>query len=403
MAMSRRELMAVGLTGFAMAYMNASQDRLLAAVTGAAQKYWVYTGGYNARGGRGICLFDFDAQTGVMEDRGVVAETPQPSFLAVDRQITRLFAVNEVSQFAGQRSGSVSSFRIDRATGKLAAVNVQPSGGQGPCHLCVDAGGVNVLVANYGSGSVASLPVEKDGTLKPPSSVIQHAGKGPNAQRQSGPHAHGVYFDPSGKFVLAPDLGLDKIMIYPFDPAAGKLAAENAPFGEVVPGSGPRHLAFSKDGRFVYVLSEMKSTVTVFEWTPGARPSMQSAQTVSLLPANFKGNSTAAEIFLRPDGKFLYGSNRGHDSIVTFTVDQQIGQLTKGPDLPWDGGENNPTGGKTPRSFAIDPTGRWLLAANQDSDSLVLFKIDARTGAISPADKTFKVPSPTCVLFVPKA
>ena len=249
-----------------------------------------------------------------------------------------------------------------------------------------------VVVANYGGGTVACLPIDSaSGKLSPPTAIVQHHGTGPNAQRQDRPHAHSINVDPSGKFALACDLGTDHVYVYKIDPAAGALTANDPPAATVAPGSGPRHLVFSADGKFAYVSNEMGQTVTAFAWD-SRRGALSEVQTVSTLPAEFNGINTVAEVALAPGGKFLYASNRGHDSIAGFSVDPSSGKLT-----PLG---HTPSGGKVPRHFAIDPSAKFLLAANQNSDSLVLFKFDGDTGALTPTGETAQVPSPTCVRFV---
>jgi 6-phosphogluconolactonase len=270
-------------------------------------------------------------------------------------------------------------------------LNQQDSGGSGPCHISADATGKCLLVANYGSGSVAELPIHADGRLGEATTVRRHAGSGANPQRQAGPHAHFILPSPDNRFTLDCDLGLDKIFINHLDANAGKLTAGEPPFAVAAPGSGPRHLVFSPDGRFVYVINEMGGTITVFSYAT-ANAAMTEVQTISTLPKDFSGKNTAAEIAVHPNGKFLYASNRGHDSIAVFAVNQQTGQLTFV--------EHQPTLGHTPRHFAIDPTGRWLLAENQTSSSVVVFAIDRDTGKLKPTGQTVELGSPVCAVFV---
>jgi 6-phosphogluconolactonase len=285
----------------------------------------------------------------------------------------------------------VSAFALDAATGRLTSLSQQPSGGGGPCHVAVDATGKCLLVANYGSGSVAALPIHADGSLGEAVTVLQHTGSGVNPKRQAGPHAHFILPSPDNRFTLDCDLGLDRIFINRLDANAGKLTARETPFAGVAPGSGPRHLVFSTDGGFVYVINEMGGTITVFSYAP-ANAVMTEIQTVSTLPRGFSSDNTSAEIALHPSGKFLYASNRGHDSIAVFAVNQQTGRLTFV--------EHQTTQGRVPRHFAIDPTGRWLLAENQASDSVVVFAIDPETGKLKPTGQTVPIGSPVCAVFV---
>ncbi|MDB5304663.1 MAG: 6-phosphogluconolactonase, partial [Phycisphaerales bacterium] len=274
----------------------------------------------------------------------------------------------------------------------LLALNQQPPGGKGPCHVTVDDSGKNVLVANYGSGAVALLPAGDDGKLAPPASVHQHEGAVADAKRQGGPHAHCIEIDPTGRFALSCDLGLDKVFVYKLDADKHQLVPNDPPFGVLSPRSGPRHLAFHPGGRFVYVINEISLTVTAFSWD-AQRGALAELQTISTLPKDAApGDGSTAEIAVHPSGKFLYGSNRGDDSLAVFTIDEQTGRLTAAG--------HTPTGGKTPRGFGIDPTGAFLIAGNQGSDSLVVFRIDPKTGALMPTGNTATVGAPVCVKFV---
>lgn len=360
-----------------------------------ASEHFVYLGTYTGAKSKGIYVSRFDSATGKLSEPELAAETQSPSFLAVNPAGKFLYAVGEVNDIQGKRGGAVSAFAIDGKTGKLTALNQQASGGTGPCHVSVDTSGKCVLVANYGSGSIASLPVKTDGSLGEAVSVIQHAGSGVNPSRQAGPHAHFIVPSPDNRFALTCDLGLDKILIYPLDAAAAKLTTNTPPFTSVAAGAGPRHLAFSTDGKFVYVINEMKLAITVFTYA-AATAAMTEVQTFSTLPADYvaTGKDSCAEIAVHPNGKFVYGSNRGHDSIAVFATEAKTGKLTLA--------QNESTEGKTPRHFAIDPSGRWLLAENQGSDSVVVFAIDTTTGKLKPTGQTITVGSPVCAAFVQK-
>ncbi len=253
--------------------------------------------------------------------------------------------------------------------------------------------GKNVLVANYGSGSVACLPIQTNGRLSPASSFIQHEGKGADASRQEGPHAHSINLDQANKFALVADLGLDQVRVYQFHAEKGSLTPNDPPFATVAPGSGPRHLAFHPGGRFAYVISEMANTVTVFGYDSG-RGTLSRIQTISTLPADFQGTSYTAEVQVHPSGKFVYGSNRGHDSIAIFVVDPATGKLATAG--------HQSTLGKNPRNFALDPTGAYLLAENQDSNSIVVFRIDQKTGGLTQVGEPVVVPMPVCIRMIPK-
>jgi 6-phosphogluconolactonase len=258
--------------------------------------------------------------------------------------------------------------------------------------VAVDPTGKCLLVANYGDGTIAALPVQADGALAEPGTVIQHKGSSVNPERQAGPHAHCMTIDPADRFVLACDLGLDQVLAYRLDPVKATLVANDPPFVAVKPGLGPRHLAFHPSGRFVFLISEMGSALTVFAYD-AKRGALKELQTLSTLPKEFAGNSAGAEVAVHPSGKFVYGSNRGHDSIAVFSFDAKRGQLTCV--------QYQPTQGKIPRHFAFDPTGQWLLAENQESDSVVVFRVDAKTGRLSPTGQTVAVGSPVCAVFVP--
>jgi 6-phosphogluconolactonase len=388
-------------------WLNAVSVSLLAAVVGfaagalaprasaapKANSMLVYFGTYTGKKSKGIYVARFDADSGRLSAPELAAEIASPSFLAVHPKGEFLYAVNEVGNYQGQKAGAVSAFAIDAATGKLSLLNQQSSGGSGPCHLVTDQQGRNVLVANYGGGSVAVLPVQKDGALRPASSFIQHTGSSVNKGRQEAPHAHGIYLDPANRFAYVPDLGLDTVLIYRFDARQGTLTANDPPVASVAPGAGPRHFAFHPKGRFAYVINEMVCTVTAFACDP-KRGALAELQTLSTLPAGetVQPGYSTAELFTHPMGKFLYGSNRGHDTIVAYAIDAKTGRLTLVG--------HTPTQGKIPRSFGLDPTGRWLLAANQNSDTVVVFSIEPQTGRLTPTGQTVEVGAPVAVEFV---
>ena len=355
----------------------------------------IYFGTYTGPKSQGVYVSHFDGESGALSPPVLAAATTNPSFLALHPAGDFLYAVNEVGTYGGKASGSVTAFAIDRTTGKLASLNQQPTGGADPAHLVVDRSGRDLLVANYTGGSVAVLPIGKDGTLQPASAFIQHTGSSVNAQRQKEPHPHSILLDPTNRFAYVADLGLDKVVIYRFNAAAGSLAANDPPSVAVQAGSGPRHLAMHPTGRFTYLINEIRSTVTAFG-SSGSRGGLTELQTISTLApgkAVMPGYSTA-ELMMHPSGKFLYGSNRGDDSIVVFAVDGKTGHLTYV--------QNEPTGGSTPRGFGIDPTGTYLVAANQKSDSVVVFRIDAQSGRLTPTGARIEVGAPVCVTFVPR-
>jgi 6-phosphogluconolactonase len=319
---------------------------------------------------------------------GLAGEAENASFLELDAKRRLLFAVNEV------QAGAVSAFTIDSGSGKLKLINQQPSMGEGPCHLVLDDAGKNVLVANYGSGSVSVLPVAADGRLGAASCVIQHAGKSVNPDRQRGPHAHCVTLDPANRFAFVCDLGADKVFSYRFDAATGKLTANDPPFAAAKPGAGPRHMAFRPDGKFAYVVNELNSTLTAFSYEAQAGKLSQ-IQTVSTLPEYYDGPNLAAEIALHPNGKYLYVSNRGNNTVILFNVDGEKGTLTYV--------EEQGTGGETPRHFGIEPSAKHLAIANQKSNTLLACRIDAGNGRLKPSGVFAECPSPVCVKFLPPA
>lgn len=359
----------------------------------AKHSYLMYVGTYTAEGSKskGIYAYRFDADTSEITSVGLAAETINPSFLAVHPNHRFLYAVNETGDYKGQKSGAVSAFAIDHATGKLTLLNQVASKGADPCYITVDKTGKFVLVANYTGGSVAVFPVLKDGKLGEASAFVQHTGHGTNPERQEGPHAHSIDLSPDNRFAIVDDLGLDQSIVYKFDSAKGSLVPNGAQFGKAEAGAGPRHLALHPSGKFAYVVNEMGSDVSVFAFDAAAGV-LHPLQTISTVPKGFAEHNDDAEIQVHPSGKFLYASNRGHDSIAVFAVDSAKGTLTTV--------EITSTGGKEPRSFEIDPTGKLLFAANQKSDNIVIFKIDAKTGKLTPTGQVLDVASPVCVKFV---
>lgn len=368
---------------------------LAAAAVGsaAAETLAVYIGTYPGAKSRGIYLARFDPATGELSVPELVAETPSPSFLALDPGRAMLYAVNEVDSLEGRPGGAVSAFAVDGLTGHLRLVNRVSSVGGGPCHLVVDPSGKNVLVANYGGGSVVSVPIGGDGRLGPATSVVQHHGSSINRERQTAPHAHAVGFDPRhGRFAIVADLGLDKLLVYRFDANKGSLAANDPAFAALPPGAGPRHFVFHPDGQRVYVTNEIDSTVAAFAFAPETG-ALTAEQTVSTLPADTRPRpvDSTAEIAVHPSGRFLYVSNRGTDTIAAFSIDAKTGRLRLLGHVP--------TGGRTPRHFAIDPSGRYLLAANQNSDSIVVFALDPETGRLTATGHRAEVGAAVCLVF----
>jgi 6-phosphogluconolactonase len=353
----------------------------------------VYVGTYTApqSSSKGIYAYRFDSKTGKMSPLGLMAEGPDPTFLAVHPNGKYLYAINEVDTYQGKKAGSVSAYSIDKSSGKLTLLNRVSSGASGPCHIVVDATGKAVMVANYSGGAFASFPVQADGKLGEAASVEVLKGSSMDKSRQNEPHAHSVVLTKNNKFMLGGDLGTDKVMIYKLDPATAKITPNSPAFATVKPGSGPRHLAFSPDQKHVWVLSEMASTVTTFEFDPNTA-AMKEIDVVSTLPADYKGESTTAEIEVDAKGQHVYASNRGHDSIAVFDVDQKTGKLKLV--------QNVTTSGSIPRAFVIDPSGNFILAGNQKTNNISVMRIDRATGKLTPLSEKIELGAPVAFAFV---
>ena len=353
--------------------------------------YFVYVGTYTTEQSKGIYAYRFNTATGQFAPLGLAAETGNPSFLAVHPSQKFLYVVNETGNFQNQSSGAVSAFAINRRTGRLTLLNQVASRGSDPCYVAVDKTGKYVLIANYGGGSVAIFPVLKGGRLGEATSVIQYKGAGANPERQDTPHAHWIDLSPDNRFAIAVDLGLDRLDVYKFDSTKGSLVPNHPAIVQVKPGAGVRHFAFHPSARFAYAVNEMDSSVTSFSYDP-AQGTLHESQTISILPKDFSGKNDAAEIQVHPNGKFLYASNRGHDSIAVFSIDPEKGTLTPV--------EYVPTQGKAPRYFAIDPTGSWLFVANQNSGNIMVFHIDPVSGRLTATGQVLEIASPVCLKFV---
>lgn len=350
----------------------------------------VYLGTYSRGESKGIYHCRLNLKTGQLSEPELVAEMTNASFLALHPSRLFLYAVGEVSTFQGSPGGAVSGFAIDNASGRLTPLNSQSSRGGSPCHLIVDRTGRNLLVANYGGGSVAALPIDADGQLGPASAFVQHAGSSVDPRRQQAPHAHSIHVSPDNRFAVAADLGLDQLLVYRFDAERGTLVAHDPPAAKVEPGSGPRHFAFHPSGKYAYVINELASTVTAFQYD-APRGTLTALQTISTLTDGYEGNNSTAEVKVSADGRFLYGSNRGHHSVAVFAIDNESGRLTLV--------QHQSTGGRTPRNFNLEPGGKFLLAANQDTDNVVVFTVDAETGKLSPTGHEVRLSAPVCVVF----
>jgi 6-phosphogluconolactonase len=352
-----------------------------------------YVGTYTKGASKGIYVFRLQtqhlevSQNITLVPLGLAAETPNPAFLEIDARRRLVFAANDLHEFEGKPSGAVSAFAVDAATGRLTLLNQRPSMGAAPCYLTLDGDGKNLLVTNCLGGSVAVLPVAADGHLGAPTDVVRHPGKDP--------HTHGVTLSPDNHFAFACDMGLDRLMAYRFDAAKGKLTPASPPVIPVKAGTGPRHLVFRPDGRFAYLVGAKSSTVTVYAYD-GKTGGLREVQTISSLPESFEGTNAAAEIAVHPAGKYLYVSNRGHNSVVLFDIDADSGKLTFV--------EEQGTGGKTPRHFGFELGGaKHLAIANQDSDSVLVCRVDPSNGRLKPSGVFASVPAPACVKFLPPA
>ncbi len=358
---------------------------LIFSIGGMAQSYNLFVGTYTGTGSKGIYVYKFNAQNGDIQAIGNTDSLANPSYLTIAPNGKFIYAVNETS---AKDTGFISALAFDPGTGKLTFLNRQPSGGAHPCYVAIDKTGKWVIAGNYTGGSLAALPVNSDGSLLPPAQVVQHSGSSVNANRQEKPHVHATVFSPDYQFVFSPDLGTDKVMIYQFDPSA-KMPLEPAlpQFAASEPGSGPRHFTFHPNKKFAYLIEELSGTVVAYNYKNGK---LSLLQRLATHPADYTGAIGSADIHVSPDGKFLYASNRGDENnIAIFSINQKTGKLQlKG---------YQPTLGKTPRNFMIDPTGQFLLVANQDTNNIVVFKRDQQTGLLQPTGKQIEVPKPVCL------
>ncbi len=348
----------------------------------------VCVGTYTRGEREGIYVYRINLSTGALKFVTKTAGAVNPSFLAADPKNRYLYAVNEVKEIDGNPGGAVSAFSINLKTGSLTPLNRQPSHGTAPCYLSVDKTGRYVLVANYSSGSLSVFPIREDGQLGEATDVVQHQGSSINPRRQKGPHAHSIVVDPTNRYVFAADLGTDKVMIYKLDLTEGKLKPNDQPWVQIKAGAGPRHLAFHPSCRYAYLINEIDSTLIAFAYDQ-RHGTLKELQTFPAVPEDFSGTSYCADVHVSPSGRFVYGSNRGHNSIVIYAIDEATGKLIYV--------DHEETQGRTPRNFAIDPTGTFLLAANQNTDTIVTFRIDPRTGKLEPTGHVTEVPAPVCI------
>ena len=378
--------------------MNAKQERTACLIslflllvlgtlsTNAADMY-VYFGTHRSGPGIGFSLAHFDTDTGALTKPEFIMEAVEPAFFVVHPDGRHLYTCN-----SSKTTGSVSAYEINLKTGKLTLLNEKPAGGADPSYITLDKTDHYALVANYQGGSVAVLAINPDRSLGDRTGFAQHTGSSVNPERQTRPFAHSIIVDPSNRFALVADLGVDKVFVYRFNEKDGSLTPNDPPFTAVKPGSGPRHVKFHPNGKWVYLINEMGCTVTGFKWN-AAKGSLTEFQTVSTLPEGFTNTNTCAELEIHPNGRFLYGSNRGHDSVVVFAIDQATGKLTLV--------ERVSSQGKWPRNFTFDPTGKWILCTNHNSNNAVIFRVDGTTGKLTPVGQPVEVPYPFCERFLP--
>lgn len=347
------------------------------------ESMWFYVGG------TGISVYRLDLSTGNLAHRSTVSEVKNPSFQAIHPSNRFLYSVAEVDN-----GGALHAFAIDPATGALRSLNHQPCMGAGPCHVSVDATGRVVLVANYSSGDVAALPILDDGSLGEATSVFQHEGSSVNPGRQQGPHAHSITIDPGNRFAVSADLGIDKVLVYRLDAEKQTITPNDPPGVDVQAGAGPRHFAFHPNRKHAYLINELDNTAVTYAYDED-RGVLETIQVISTLPPDFTDTSYCADIHVSPDGRFVYGSNRGHDSIVIFEVDTGTGKLSVV--------DYESTRGEFPRNFSLDPSGRFLFAANQNTDNIVAYRIDGQTGRLAATGHQVETPQPVCINMIPAA
>jgi 6-phosphogluconolactonase len=358
----------------------------LLAQTVSAADFFTYFGTQRSGTNIGFSLAHFDTDTGVLTKPEFVQQANQPAFFVIHPDGRHLYTANAGSP------GNVSAYEIERYTGRLKFLNKVFAGGAGTCYVSLDRTGRFVFAANYSAGNIAVFAIKPDGSLGERTAFVQHTGSSVNPQRQTHPYAHSIIVDSSNCFVLVADLGVDKIFTYRFDEKTGALETNNPPFVKIVPGSGPRHVTFHPNGKWVYLINEIASTIVAFNWD-SAKGALAKFQTISALPADFKGANTSAEIEVHPNGEFLYASNRGDDSLTVFAINQTSGQLTFAGRVS--------CGGKTPRFFTFDPTGKWLLCSNHGSDNTVVFRVNENTGQLTQNGSPVSVPYPFCERFLP--
>ncbi|MDZ7900329.1 MAG: lactonase family protein [Arcicella sp.] len=346
--------------------------------------FYLLVGTYTSGKSEGIYTFKFNVKTGEFTPKSIAKNIKNPSFLAISPDSKYVYSAGETD-----KEGSVHSFEFDKKTGILTPLTTQSAHGNYPCYVAIDKTGKWVICGNYGAGNLSVFPVETDGSLGKATQTIQHEGKSINPGNQESPHVHSINIASNNVDVFVADLGMDKIVTYSLDAKTGKLSSGNPPFTKIKNGSGPRHFEFHPNGKFAYCIQEISGEVVAFEYKKGA---LNTIQTISTKPADLKGDLNCADLHISPDGKFLYGSNRVHDSLVIYAVDAKTGKLTYVA--------HQSVLGKKPRNFVIAPSGNFVLVANQDSDNVVIFKRDIMKGTLTPTGKEIAVPNPVCLKMV---
>ncbi|CAN5874006.1 lactonase family protein [soil metagenome] len=389
---TRREFLTIGGIGVS-GIMHSKSVKAQDKMKKNSREMLLYVGTYTNKTSEGIYVYKFNLETGALEKLHTVKNVVQPSYLTIDEDEKYLYAVNETEQYEGKKSGAVSAFAIDQKTGDLKFLNKVPSLGGAPCFIIVSENERYVLVANYLGGNVSVFPIEAGGKLGASVDLQQNIGTGPNKNRQEAAHAHSINLDNKNRYAIVCDLGIDKVFIYEFDSKTGKLKPNpNQNFYQTKPGAGPRHFAFHENGKFAFLINELDTTISSLAFD-AEKGTLKEIQIVSTLPENFKGSNTCADIHVSPNGRFLYGTNRGHDSLVVFEIDEKTGRLNYV--------EHTSTGGKTPRNFTIAPNGKFLLAANQNSDSIIVFRVDEKTGKLTKTANKAAVSMPVCLKLIP--
>ena len=364
----------------------------LSPLAAVAQDNLVFFGTHSVGAKKGISVAHFNSETGVLTKPELVVEAPAPAYFIIHPDGKHLYACNSNDFAKGYTGQTITAYSIDPKNGNLTLLNQQSSGSADPSYICMDASKRFVLVANYKGGSVAVITLKPDGSLGEITANIKHTGRSVDTVRQTQPYVHSIKLDPTNHFALVADLGLDKLFVYRFNSETGSLEPNDSPFAAVAPGSGPRHIAFHPNGKFVYLINEIACTIITYAWDSTTGKLIE-LQTSSTLPSDFKGKNTCAEIEVYPNGKFLYASNRGHESLAVFAIDSTNGKISLL--------EHIPTQGHWPRNFSFDPTNKWLIVTNHNSDNAMVFKVDDKSGHLTPVGNPVPIAYPFCIRFLP--